>query len=339
MAVAGAHTLVVCVIGLSRNPGQQYHLSAGIGKSCLCYRFMHPGFDEYIDDHPSLVALHEFESPEINNVHFLYWGSAVHTYPIQGTTKEDKVQYHVVEHTVLYQDVTSQPFTIITQPDNLERYIRRSTGPIESPGKVSFISRDSMCLLSDDYEKQSYPAGISRLQRGFIVVIDASLKDTAFYTQLSRAEHVLTNLMKHKRRFVVVVTKRDVANPESLERVRELRRKYKTHVIETSANKNVNIHAAFRVLASRVLKRVQGVSDHVPSYEEAIHNLLAGKGSAKRAFVSFLKKRVKESSERFDEIESNEEYKKCNLVLGKFEVDRLFAERVLEVSSGAIVYS
>ncbi len=325
-----AQNMVVCVVGLSRNKGQEYHQGAGVGKSCLCFRFMHPGYDEYIDKHPSLMALHEFESPEVNNVHFLYWGAATHRYPVHGTTKEDKIQFHVVEHTVLYQDVTSQPFTVITQPDNLERYIRRISGPIESPGKVSFISRDAMCLLSEDDRRQPYPVGISRMQRGFIVVLDVSLRGPLFDTQLARAERILSELVKHKRKYVIAATKRDIADHSSLEIVRELRRKHK-YVIETSANKNANIHDVFRVLASRVFKKAQGVSDHISSYEEALHIQLGARGQAKRMFVSYVRKRVRESCERIDTVEASEEYKEGVRVLGKFETDRMFAERLIEV--------
>ena len=68
---------VACVVGLSKGRGEDFTKHHGIGKSCLCYRFVHPGIDDYIDEHQSLLALHEFENAVINNVHFLYWGSVV----------------------------------------------------------------------------------------------------------------------------------------------------------------------------------------------------------------------------------------------------------------------
>lgn len=321
--------VVVCVVGLSRVSGEELHTHDGIGKSCLCFRFMHPGHDEYISDHPSLLALHEFESPAINNVHFLYWGSTIKSYPIKGTVKEQKVQYHVLEQTVFYQDVTSQPFTIITKPDHLDHYIRRVTGQIESPGKVSYQTRDAICLPGE-YDKQQYPSGISKLPRGFIVVIDVSQKAEAFEKQLARAEEVLSYLMKHRRKFIIVASKRDIRNGASLERVKELKRKYKTVMMETSAASNLNISDAFRLIAAKVLqKKVQGLSDHATTYEEAAHDLLAKKSHGRGIFTNFLRRRVQNSDERLYLIENSEEYKECMRMIGKYETDKIFAEHLV----------
>ena len=219
---ASAHgsvpTMAVCVVGLSQDKAEDFHRRAGIGKSCLCYRFIHPGYDDYISDHPSLLALHEFESPVINSVHSLYWGTTVRSYPIKGTVKDVKVQYHVVEQTVFYQDVTSQPFTIVTKPDSLEHYIRRVMGPIESSGKISYRSRDEISL-PDIYERMEYPSGVSKLARGFMLVIDVSQKGAAFEKQLARAEQVLSHFQKHRKKYIIVATKRDMADPVSLEKV------------------------------------------------------------------------------------------------------------------------
>ena len=332
---SGANSIVVCVLGLSRDQGKYFHKQSGIGKSCLCYRFVHPGFDDYIDDHPSLLALHEFESPAINNVHFLYWGSVMHAYPIKGTIKEDKVEYHVVEHTVLYQDVTSQPFTMMTKPDNPELYARRATGPIESSGKISYYTRDAIMLL-DSYKSQQYPSHISKVPRGFIVVIDVSLKDAAFDSQLERAEHILAYLMKHKRKYIIVATKRDITNPTSLDKTQQLQKKYRTQLVETSSMSGLNITAAFRVIAAKILRKVQALTDHVPTYEEAARVFLVEKGGARRSFLDFQKKRVNTSSERLEDIEGSEEYKHTVQVLGKFETDKLFAERLIEIRNAEV---
>ena len=321
-------TMMVCVLGLSREQGEDFHQRKGVGKSCFCHRFLHPGFDEYVSDHLSLLALHEFESPVINNVHFLYWGNTTRTYPIKGTTKEQKVQYHVIEQTVFYQDVTSQPFTIITKPDNIEQYIRRVTGPIESPGKVAYEDRDAM-LLREDHQRQQYPPGVSKLPRGFLVLIDVSQSGPIFEAQLARVERILAHLMKHRRKYIIIATKRDIVDHSSLEKVKELRRKYRTQLLETSAGSNLNISDAFRLLASKVLKKVHGLSDHVPTYEEAARVVLIAKGSARRSFMSYLKKKVNYSADRVMAIENSEEYKTCLETIGKFETDKLFAEHLL----------
>ena len=324
---------VACVVGLSRGRGENFNKHQGIGKSCLCYRFMYPGFDDYTDDHQSLLALHEFENAVFNNVHFLYWGSVVKRFSMKASEKHAQIQFHVVEHTVFYQDVTSQPFTIITKPDSLDHYIKRITGPIESAGKFSYKSRND----TDYSQRQQYPSGLSRLPRGFMVVLDVSLADNEFEVQYKRAEQLLEHLMKHKRKYIIVATKRDNYDFDSLERAHELKRKYRTQLIETSANGNLNVYDAFRLLACKALhKKPHGLNDNVPTYEDAAHHILKAKGHVKRAFQTFLTKRITDSDERLHSVEGNEEYQECNMLIGKFETNRLFAVHALQLHNEKI---
>ena len=328
IAVSDAPEFVACVVGLSRGRGENFTKHMGIGKSCLCYRFMYPGFDDYVDDHQSLLALHEFENAVYNNVHFLYWGSVVKRFPMKTSEKYTQIQFHVVEQTVFYQDVTSQPFTIITKPDSLDHYIKRITGPIESPGKVSYKSRND----TDYSQRQQYPSGLSRLPRGFMVVLDVSLAENEFEVHCKRVEQLLEYLMKHKRKYIIVAAKRDNYDFDSLERAHELKRKYRTQLIETSANGNLNVHDAFRLLACKTLhKKPHGLSDNIPTYEDAAHHILKAKGHVKRVFQTFLTKRVTDSDERLHSIDRNEEYQECKMLIGKFETNRLFAVHALQL--------
>ena len=336
MAEDRCPNLVVCVLGLSREKGEKFSLRSGIGKSCLCYRFMYPGRDDYIDEHSSLLTLHEFENPVINSVHFLYWGSTTKRYSIRGGLKEQRIQFHVIEQTVFYHLPTSQPFKTLTKPDSLEYYIRRATTDIESPGKISYKSKGTISLRHE-YVWQTYPSGISRLPRGFIVVIDVSQNGTDFAQQIVRAERIMEYLLKHRRKFVIVAAKRDVFNPASMNRVQHLKKKYETQVFEASASLNLNISDAFRFIAFKVLyKEIRGMSEHIPTYEEAAHQLLDKKVSSRRIFQNVLKARVVNSDERVNALENMEEYKDCVHVLGKFETDLLFADHLIEVHSKKI---
>ena len=158
--------------------------------------------------------------------------------------------------------------------DSLNHYIKRITGPIESPGKVSYKSRND----TDYSQRQQYPSGLSRLPRGFMVVLDVSLADNEFEVQYKRAEQLLEHLMKHKRKYVIVAAKRDNYDLDSLERAHELKRKYRTQLIETSANGNLNVHDAFRLLACKTLhKKPHGLSDNIPTYEDAAHAIVVTK--------------------------------------------------------------
>jgi GTPase SAR1 family protein len=260
---------VACVVGLSRPEGESFTEQRGIGKSCLCCRFIHPDFEDYTDQHESLLALHEFTDPVINNVHFLYWGTIDRNLPTKSNEKSVPVKFHIIEQTVFYQDETSQPFSCGTKPDSIEQYNKRITGSIECPGKLSYASRNDIEIQSA-LQKQQYPARLRRLPRGFLVVVDVSLKGESFTKQLSRVEKILDHLVKQKQKFIIVATKRDESNAESLEQTHKLKRKYRgTLLVETSASKNINIGDAFRLAALKALhKKSQGISDIVPDYED-----------------------------------------------------------------------
>ena len=169
------------------------------------------------------------------------------------------------------------------------------------------------------------------------MVLDVSLADHEFEAQLRRAEQLLDHLMKHKHKYIIVATKRDNHDLDSLERAHKLKRKYHTQLIETSANGNLNIHDAFRLLACKTLHRKpHGLSDHVPTYEDAAHHILRAKGHVKRSFQTFLTKRITDSDERLHSVEGNEEYRECMMLIGKFETDRLFAVHVLQLHNEKI---
>ena len=334
-AVSDIPEFVACVVGLSRGRGETFNKHQGIGKSCLCYRFMYPGFDDYTDDHQSLLALHEFENAVFNNVHFLYWGSVVKRFPMKASEKHAQIQFHVVEHTVFYQDVTSQPFTIITKPDSLDHYIKRIMGPIESAGKLSYKSRND----TNYSQRQQYPSGLSRLPRGFMVVLDVSLADNEFEVQYKRAEQLLEHLMKSKNKYIIVATKRDNYDFASLEWAHELKCKYRTQLVETSANGNLNVHDAFRLLACKALHKKphgSGVSDNILAYEDAAHSILVAKRHAKHHFQTFLTKCIIDSDQHLASIEDNKVYRECKLLIGKFETDKLFAVHALQLHNEKI---
>ena len=142
--------------------------------------------------------------------------------------------------------------------------------------------------------------------------------------------------MKHKRNFIVA-TKRDNHDLDSLERAHELKHKYCTQLIETSANGNLNVHDAFRLLACKTLhKKPHGLSDNVPTYEDAAHHILRAKGHVKRSFQTFLTKYITDSEECLHSVEGNEEHLKCMMLIGKFETDRLFAIHALQLHNEKI---
>ena len=323
--------VLVCVLGLSRPQGHTFQNGDGIGKSCLCYRFVHPGYDDYVAEHPSLLALHEFESPVINSVHFVYWGASKQSWSTGRAGKERTVNVHVVENTVFYQDVTSKPFNLSSKPDQVDGYTKRAVRHIESPGKISYWTRDAI-TLPETYRTQRYPSSIGKVKRGYIVVVDVSLGGAWFDSQFQRAKKICQILNKGRQKFVLVATKAECVNPASLEQLQQLKKKFGTDLILTSAECNYNISAAFRTITARVLSE-RCLQEDIPTFEQAAGNDLANKTSAKRSFRTFTTKWVHSSAERIEEIEKTEQYRGCKRAVGKYETDRMFAHKLLEAKN------
>ncbi|KAL5516856.1 hypothetical protein EMCRGX_G002286 [Ephydatia muelleri] len=312
------HTVVVSVLGLSRLDGENFSSHQGIGKSCLCYRFMYPGYDDYQQDHrshSSLLALHEFESDVIHKDHFLYWGSTTRTYDAKGSS--EKVQFEVLEYPVFYEDITDQPFHSKKSIGSLDGYMRMVLArTLDSPGKH---------------------------RRGYVVVIDVSDNGPTFESRLRLTEKMVAHLASRKQKFICAATKTDESLATSLEKLSELARRNKFTLIEVSAKTNVNVTEMFEIVAAKVLgKTVQGLQTHVPPYSDAAQKTLSIRNSARQAFRTYLQKRVTVASELLTAIERTEEYKACAHLHGKFETDKMFAQHVLtlrndEVSTSANV--
>jgi len=62
----------VSVVGLSGTEKEKG--AVGIGKSCLCNRFMRMLEDDYTVEHISVLSQSDFSGSVVNNDHFLYWG-------------------------------------------------------------------------------------------------------------------------------------------------------------------------------------------------------------------------------------------------------------------------
>ena len=325
-----AHTVVVSVLGLSRLDGENFSSHQGVGKSCLCYRFVYPVYDDYIEDHRSLLAQYEFEGDVVHRDSFLYWGSTIKTYDAKGLSQ--KVQFEILEHTVFYQDITDEPFKTKTCIWAVDGYIKEamSNSYLGSPGKVSYRNRDLICE-PQEYKSVLFPFNsIGKHPRGFVLVIDVSDSGPKFDLRLRATEKMVTQLTKQKLKFVVAATKREEAFSTSLEMINEVSRKRNFTLIECSAKSNVNVNETFELIAAKVLgKSVLGLLISIPSYPDSARKALAGQEIARRQFGTYLQKRVNRSSMSLKAIESTEEYKACMLVHGKFETDKLFAEHVI----------
>lgn len=51
--------------------------TSGVGKSCLCNRFVRPIADDYYPEHTSALSQSDFGGRVVSNDMFLYWGDVV----------------------------------------------------------------------------------------------------------------------------------------------------------------------------------------------------------------------------------------------------------------------
>lgn len=108
----------------------------GVGKSCLCNRFVRPAQDDFYSEHPSFLSAADFNGPVINNDHFLYWGKVTRN-------ADDGTEYdlHILEQTEFLDDTTFAPL----RSGRTDPYLKRcSQIKIQSAEKLMYICRDQL---------------------------------------------------------------------------------------------------------------------------------------------------------------------------------------------------
>ena len=329
-------TLMVSVVGLSSHGRTFQSSSNGVGKSCLCCRFLHSGVDEYVPDHPSLLALHEFEGQVVSAEPMLYWGKRILELATEGNGKSCKVTFEVFEHTVFYHDETSHPFSSLHKLASSKDYAKRLNQTPECTRKFSYYSRDTIGF-PESYNCMPVPANLSKLDRGLIVVVDLS-KDIEL--QLGNTDAILDTKLK-KLPIVIAATKRDKSFAEAhiLRRARltEWASKEKIPVVETSAHENINVEDVFRVLAAKAFRKKKKIQHSYLDYAGAAGCMLTNHTRTKNEFQTFLGRRVLYSDTPLSTVENTEEYKALVHLIGKFNCDELFAKHVLETRNQEIM--
>ena len=108
----------------------------GVGKSCLCNRFVRPAEDDFYMNHESLLSAADFNGPVVNNNHWLYWG-------LTNRLADDGTEYsfHVVEQTEFLDDTT---FAALRGGKN-DSYLKRCPEvKLQSGEKLMYICRDQL---------------------------------------------------------------------------------------------------------------------------------------------------------------------------------------------------
>ena len=126
--------LTVSVVGLSGTEKEKG--VTGIGKSCLCNRFMDPRADNYHTDHISVLSQSDFGGQVVNNDHFLYWGEVTKTSD-EGTDHT----FRVLEQTEFVDDSSFQPFKC----GKTEPYYKRCAQiRLQSAEKLKYICKTQL---------------------------------------------------------------------------------------------------------------------------------------------------------------------------------------------------
>uniref|UniRef100_UPI00358ECC56 rho GTPase-activating protein 5-like n=1 Tax=Myxine glutinosa TaxID=7769 RepID=UPI00358ECC56 len=238
----------ICVVGLSGTEKEKG--TVGVGKSCLCNRFVHPAADDYYPEHTSILSQMDFSGRVINNDHYLYWGKASKV-----TGDGLKYLFNVVEQTEFIDDATFLPHKS-TVPHN---YFKRvASVKLNSAGKLIYICTDQLGL-EQDYEQTLMPDGKLSVD-GFLVCIDVGDGFQRIQaTQMKFIDKLLSSLRRVKKPIILCATKCDVANEDYLKEVHaySAMKKVSLPLVETSAEKNVNMEFAFLTLA-QMIDKVKG---------------------------------------------------------------------------------
>ena len=234
----------VAVVGLSGTEKDKGCL--GVGKSCLCNRFVRPQADEYNRDHISVLSQTDFSGPIVNNEHWLYWGETR-----KCTDEGFELTFSVIEQTEFVDDACFQPF----RSGKMEPYFKRCTATkLSSAEKLMYICKNQLGV-EKEYEQHYLPDSRFNVD-GFICVFDVSeFQGREISRQVELTALILNHLLKTKKPVILVTTKYDEVFPPYIKEAEKLinRREFKGLVplVETSAHDNVNVDLAFWACVQR----------------------------------------------------------------------------------------
>uniref|UniRef100_A0A8P0P6I2 Rho GTPase activating protein 5 n=1 Tax=Canis lupus familiaris TaxID=9615 RepID=A0A8P0P6I2_CANLF len=243
----------ISVVGLSGTEKDKGN--CGVGKSCLCNRFVRSKADEYYPEHTSVLSTIDFGGRVVNNDHFLYWGDITQN-------GEDGVEckIHVIEQTEFIDDQTFLPH----RSTNLQPYIKRAAASkLQSAEKLMYICTDQLGL-EQDFEQKQMPEGKLNVD-GFLLCIDVSQGcNRKFDDQLKFVNNLFVQLSKSKKPVIIAATKCDECVDHYLREVQAFASNKKNLlVVETSARFNVNIETCFTALV-QMLDKTRGKPKIIP---------------------------------------------------------------------------
>uniref|UniRef100_A0A2K6R6A1 Rho GTPase activating protein 5 n=1 Tax=Rhinopithecus roxellana TaxID=61622 RepID=A0A2K6R6A1_RHIRO len=221
----------ISVVGLSGTEKDKGN--CGVGKSCLCNRFVRSKADEYYPEHTSVLSPVDFGGRVVNSDHFSYYWDGV----------ECKIHF-----------IDDQAF-LSHRSANLQTYIKRAAASkLQSAGKLMYICTDQLGL-EQDFEQKQMPEGKLNVA-GFLLRIDVSQGcNRKFDDQLKFANNLFVQLSKSKIPVITAATKCDECVDHYLREVQAFAsNKKKLLSVEISAGFNVNIETCFTALVQMLDK-------------------------------------------------------------------------------------
>ncbi|XP_041984268.1 rho GTPase-activating protein 190 isoform X2 [Aricia agestis] len=284
----GGKLVTVSVVGLSGTEKDKGQL--GVGKSCLCNRFVRTDADDYNVDHISVLSQSDFSGRVVNNDHFLYWGSV--------GKEHDELEYRfeVVEQTEFVDDACFQPFKAVGKT---ETYVKRCVATkLQSAEKLMYVCKNQLGI-EKEYEQKLMPDGKLSVD-GFLCVYDVSLvPGRSWEKQNETLAALLLNIVKLKKPVVLVTTKNDEASEQGVREAERLvqRKEFKgaIPIVETSSHDNVNVDQAFFLLAQMVDKSKARIK--VANYAEALRIRRETLDFVTEAFTQLIRIHVQDHKE------------------------------------------
>ncbi|XP_062328584.1 rho GTPase-activating protein 35 isoform X1 [Osmerus eperlanus] len=309
--------VVVGLSGTEREKGQ-----CGVGKSCLCNRYVRPSADEFHKEHTSVLSTSDFGGRVVNNDHFLFWGEA-------GRTLEEgpECRMHVVEQTEFIDDQTFQPH----RSTALQPYIKRAASTkLASAEKLMYVCTDQLGL-EQDFEQKQMPEGKLQVD-GFLLCVDVSRgMNRSFEDQMKFVTNLYNQLAKTKKPVVLALTKCD----EGVERyIKDSHAfalaKKNLQVVETSACSNINVDLAFVTLV-QLIDKGRGKPRIIPYYE-ALKQQSQQIASAKDRYEWQVSRIVKNHNDTWlatnQRMQTSPEYKEYVFLKGTLKAKELFQQHV-----------
>ncbi|CEF60185.1 Rho GTPase-activating protein domain and Small GTPase superfamily and Rho GTPase activation protein domain and P-loop containing nucleoside triphosphate hydrolase domain-containing protein [Strongyloides ratti] len=286
------HLITVAVVGLS---GPSYFKGiAGVGKSCLCNRFCRQNYDDYIEEHPSILSQADFcGSPVINNDHWLWWGDIPLDPSITESFKMKTTHIRVIEQTEFLSDETYNSIThkLSHEQKDLNEYLKRASKiKLESQGKLMYISTDQLGQ-EDDYPKVELPDGKITID-AFIIILDpVHIKDRDLKFSSLFTIELIKMLHKTKKPIFFAATKCDIAEKKYLENIQSIftNKEWKNFPIpcvETSAHNNVNVKELFYFIAHQLERNKNKFK--LNCYEEGLSLQRRREDEVKKNFKNLL---------------------------------------------------